>query len=83
MADIELGWEVKGSISPQESVSGLLKVISEKGRAGVGTFWCWDGRVSSSSLKFNSNADNMWTELSVVEDQCLGRGYSTWIHLIV
>ncbi|OHE96029.1 hypothetical protein CORC01_08722 [Colletotrichum orchidophilum] len=44
MADIELGWEVKGSISAQESVSGLLKVISEKGEAGVGTFWCWDGR---------------------------------------
>ena len=47
MADIELGWEVKGSISPTESVSGMLKVIGEKGKDASGTFWCWDGRVSS------------------------------------
>lgn len=44
MADIELGWEVKGSIKPSESVSGMLKVIAEKNETG--TFWCWDGRVS-------------------------------------
>ncbi|KAI1127593.1 NAD(P)-binding protein [Nemania abortiva] len=44
MADIELGWEVKGSISPSESVSGMLKVIAEKGENDTGTFWCWDGR---------------------------------------
>ncbi|KAI0444187.1 NAD(P)-binding protein [Xylaria telfairii] len=43
MADIELGWEVKGSISPSESVSGMLKVIAEKGKDETGTFWCWDG----------------------------------------
>lgn len=47
MADIELGWEVKGSISPPESVSGMLKVIAEKGHDDTGTFWCWDGTVSS------------------------------------
>ncbi|KAI1110704.1 3-oxoacyl-reductase [Nemania sp. NC0429] len=44
MADIELDWEVKGSISPSESVSGMLKVIAEKEKADSGTFWCWDGR---------------------------------------
>ncbi|KAK2006232.1 NAD(P)-binding protein [Colletotrichum eremochloae] len=43
MADIDIGWEVKGSISPQESVSGMLKVIEEKGQVGTGTFWRWDG----------------------------------------
>nr|ODN78203.1 hypothetical protein L203_06125 [Cryptococcus depauperatus CBS 7841] len=44
MADMELGWEVKGSISPSESVSAMLKVIAEKGEGDTGTFWCWDGR---------------------------------------
>lgn len=43
MADIELTWEVKGSISPAESVSGMLDVIAEKGEADTGTFWCWNG----------------------------------------
>ncbi|KAI1736440.1 NAD(P)-binding protein [Xylaria scruposa] len=44
MANIQLDWEVKGSITPEESVSGMLKVIAEKGEADSGTFWCWDGR---------------------------------------
>lgn len=46
MADIELSWEVKGSIGPAESVSGMLNVIAEKGPDASGTFWCWDGTVS-------------------------------------
>ncbi len=50
MADIELGWEVKGSISPSESVSAMLKVIAEKGEDDTGTFWCWDGRVRPNPL---------------------------------
>ncbi|KAI9150013.1 oxidoreductase [Paramyrothecium foliicola] len=45
MADIALDWEVKGAISPAESVTGMLKVIGEKGRDDSGTFWCWDGRL--------------------------------------
>ncbi|KAI0968082.1 NAD(P)-binding protein [Xylaria arbuscula] len=44
MANIKLEWDVKGSISPQESVSGMLKVIAERTQADTGTFWCWDGR---------------------------------------
>ncbi|TRX92281.1 hypothetical protein FHL15_006896 [Xylaria flabelliformis] len=44
MANIQIDWEVKGSIAPPESVSGMLKVIAEKGKADSGTFWCWDGR---------------------------------------
>lgn len=46
MADVELGWEVKGSISPAESVSSMLNVIANKGAADTGTFWCWNGMVS-------------------------------------
>lgn len=44
MANIDLGWEVKGSIEADESVSGMLKVIEQKDETG--SFWCWDGRVS-------------------------------------
>ncbi|KAI1295930.1 NAD(P)-binding protein [Xylaria venustula] len=44
MANINIDWDVKGSISPKESVSGMLKVIAEKTQADTGTFWCWDGR---------------------------------------
>jgi hypothetical protein len=51
MANIDLGWEVKGSIQPDESVTGMLKVIEEKDETG--SFWCWDGRVSVS-LAFES-----------------------------
>ncbi|KAI1177127.1 NAD(P)-binding protein [Nemania sp. FL0916] len=44
MADIEIDWEVEGSIDAPESVSAMLQVIAEKGTAGTATFWCWDGR---------------------------------------
>lgn len=46
MANIQLDWEVEGSIQPKESVEGMLKVIREKNENDTGTFWCWDGRVS-------------------------------------
>lgn len=48
MANVELGWDVDGIIEPPESVEGMLKVIGEKDEKENGTFWCWDGRVSSS-----------------------------------
>ncbi|KAK7210923.1 hypothetical protein V2G26_018101 [Clonostachys chloroleuca] len=44
MSEVDLSWEVKGSISPAESVSAMLHVISEKGEGNSGTFFCWDGR---------------------------------------
>jgi hypothetical protein len=47
MADVDVAWEVKGSISPSESVAAMLKVIEVKGQGDSGTFWCWDGRVSN------------------------------------
>jgi hypothetical protein len=46
MANIELGWQVDGTIQPTESVQGMLRVIEEKDEKDNGTFWCWDGRVS-------------------------------------
>lgn len=49
MANIGLDWEVEGSIEPEESVEGMLKVIGEKGENDSGTFWCWDGSVSTVS----------------------------------
>lgn len=48
MANIDLGWEVKGSIQADESVTGMLKVIEEKDETG--SFWCWDGRVSIANF---------------------------------
>lgn len=55
MADLSLGCEVEGIISPEESVRGLLKVIAEKGwggsherggeKVGMATFWTWEGRA--------------------------------------
>ncbi|KAI0198038.1 NAD(P)-binding protein [Astrocystis sublimbata] len=43
MAEIELGWDVRGSISPGDSVFNMLKTIEEKDENDTGTFWCWDG----------------------------------------
>lgn len=48
MANIDLGWEVQGSIQADESVTGMLKVIEQKNESG--SFWCWDGRVSYSPI---------------------------------
>ncbi len=45
MANINVDWEVEGIISPNESVTKMLKVIGEKGKSDSGTFWDWDGRV--------------------------------------
>ncbi|KAI1037540.1 hypothetical protein LB503_013099 [Fusarium chuoi] len=41
-------WDVGTLLEPDESVSSMLKVISEKNHNDTGTFWCWDGRVSLS-----------------------------------
>ena len=45
MANIDVDWEVEGIITPEESVTKMLKVFTEKGKDDSGTFWCWDGRV--------------------------------------
>ena len=46
MANIDLDWDVEGIIKIEESVAGMLRVISMKDSDCSGTFWCWDGRVS-------------------------------------
>jgi hypothetical protein len=46
MANVSLDWDVEGIIQVEESVKGMLDVISSKNADDSGTFWCWDGRVS-------------------------------------
>jgi len=45
MANIDLGWEVDGIMTPQESVSAMIKVIESKGIQHSGTFWTWENKV--------------------------------------
>ncbi|KAH0398268.1 NAD(P)-binding protein, partial [Aureobasidium melanogenum] len=44
MANIDLGWEVDGIMTPQESVSAMIKVIESKGIQHSGTFWTWENK---------------------------------------
>ncbi|KAI5206920.1 NAD(P)-binding protein [Aureobasidium subglaciale] len=44
MANIELGWEVDGIMTPQESVSAMIPVIESKGIQHSGTFWTWENK---------------------------------------
>lgn len=41
MADIDVGWEVGGQMTPQESVRALIPVIESKKPEDSGTFWTW------------------------------------------
>ncbi|KIW33659.1 uncharacterized protein PV07_00492 [Cladophialophora immunda] len=52
MANIDVDWEVEGIITPEESVTKMLKVIGEKGKDDSGTFWCWDGRVKLQPCRY-------------------------------
>jgi hypothetical protein len=54
MADINLGWDVEGILTPKESVEAMLRVIATKTPEQTGTFWTWDGRVSHPSPSFPS-----------------------------
>jgi hypothetical protein len=46
MANIDIGWEIESSqISPEESVRGMLGVISTKNVQQSGSFWTWDSKV--------------------------------------
>ncbi|KAK4508607.1 hypothetical protein PRZ48_002346 [Zasmidium cellare] len=42
MANIDLGWDVEGQLTPTESVSACLKVIESKNANDSGTFWTWE-----------------------------------------
>ena len=54
MANISVGWEVDGILTPELSVSAMLKVIPAKTIKQSGTFWTWEGKVRNAKflLKF-------------------------------
>ena len=52
MANIDLGWEVEGQMTPEESVSAVLKVIPTKTLEDSGTFWTWEDKVCFVPLTF-------------------------------
>jgi len=43
MANVDLGWDVEGVISAEESVRDMLRVLEDKDARVSGTFWRWDG----------------------------------------
>jgi len=45
MTNIEVSWEVKGIITPTESVSAMIEVIESKGIQHSGSFWTWENKV--------------------------------------
>jgi hypothetical protein len=45
MANIDLGWEIEGQMTPEESVSAMLEVIPSKGLEQSGSFWTWENKV--------------------------------------
>ncbi|KAL9124429.1 MAG: hypothetical protein Q9217_006238 [Psora testacea] len=51
MANVSIDWEIEGSISPQESVYGMLDVITTKDMRHTGTFWTWQGNVDASMVE--------------------------------
>ena len=44
MANVELGWEVEGQMTPAESVASCISVIESKTPAESGTFWTWEDK---------------------------------------
>ena len=44
MANVDLGWEVEGVISAEESVKCMLDVLGRREKDDSGTFWRWDGK---------------------------------------
>lgn len=64
MADIEVDWDVEGIIAPKESVTNMLKVIEDKGKADSGTFWRWDGRVSHGQASHSDPEESLTRYLS-------------------
>lgn len=53
MADIGLPWEVPDIMEPEESVSGMLKVLEGRSFRDTGTFWTWEGKVGARSVAFS------------------------------
>lgn len=67
MANIDVAWEVEGIISPEESVSSMIKVIESKGIQHSGTFWTWENKVSHPlNLASVLSADMPYSAISLV-----------------
>jgi len=45
MQNIDVLWDVEGIISPEQSVSAMLRVLESKGIQHSGTFWTWENKV--------------------------------------
>ena len=43
MANIDTTWDVEGVISAEESIRGMIPVITARSAKDTGTFWRWDG----------------------------------------
>jgi hypothetical protein len=43
--EVDLGWEVKGQMTPEQSVRKCIGVIEGKGSGDSGTFWTWEDEV--------------------------------------
>ena len=56
MANIDVGWEVEGQLTPAESVEACIKVIETKGPEHSGTFWTWENKVRHLSCPASYNA---------------------------
>jgi hypothetical protein len=67
MANIELPWEVEGLITPETSVSAMLKVIPSKGIQHSGTFWTWEDKARTLLYLRKMILTNRITALSMVK----------------
>ncbi|KAL9115128.1 MAG: hypothetical protein Q9227_000922 [Pyrenula ochraceoflavens] len=47
MANISVDWDIEGILTPEESVTAMLKVIPDKTLKDSGTFWTWEGKVGA------------------------------------
>ena len=58
---------VDGLVSPQDSVCGMLRVIERRTFADTGTFWTYQGQVSSRDNPIYVEIINVKTATSVVK----------------
>ena len=54
MTNIDADLPIEGLITPQESVEKMLAVIPKKTIDDTGTFWTWEGNVSTEPFHFTS-----------------------------
>jgi hypothetical protein len=52
MTNIDADLPIEGLITPQESVEKMLAVIPKKTIDDTGTFWTWEGKVSTEPFHF-------------------------------